>query len=179
MNFLKIGVITVGVAAASSLLFGGCGSDSNSTGNQLTSTVPSVATVSPANGATNVSRTTTIGMRFTTPMDTNSVMGAFHLSGGSDMHLWMDSVGHHQGMGHMGMMDMDHMMQWLDSIEFHGEWHWNDTRDSCWFVPDSTLMSDADHMIYLYGEMQSQMGMRMSMDTMQYGGPMFHFHTQP
>lgn len=179
MKFIRMGVLPVCVAVASSLLFSGCGNDSNSTGNQLTSTIPSVAAVSPANGATQVPRITNIGMRFNTPMDTSSVMRAFHLSGGTPLSLWMDSVGHHQGMGHMGMMDMDHMMQWMDSIEFHGQWHWNDTRDSCWFAPDSILVADADHMIYLHGDMYSQMGMRMNMDTTQYGGPMFHFHTQP
>lgn len=157
----------------------GCSDDRNATGGQNNATNPSLALVSPAGGATNVARATTISMRFTTSMDTNSVMGAFHLSGGPEMALWMDSVGHHQGMGGMGMMNMDHMMQWMDSVEYSGQWHWNAAKDSCWFVPDSMLMSDADHMIYMYGTVRSQGGMMMDMDTMQYGGLMTHFHTQP
>jgi len=96
------------------------------------------------------------------------------------MDDWMDSVEHHQSMmGGGGMMNMGHMMEWLDSIEYHGQWHWNPTLDSCWFASDSLLLPDADHMIYLYGDVQSQSGMMMRMDTMQYGGPMYHFHTQP
>jgi hypothetical protein len=179
MNRFTTGLVTFGVATASVVLLGGCSSDSNTIGNQFTGAAPSVAAVSPADGAINVSRTTTIGMRFTTPMDTNSVMGAFHLAGGPEMGLWMDSVGHHQGMMGGGMMNMGHMMQWMDSIEYHGQWHWNANRDSCWFAADSMLVPNADHMIYLYGDMRSQSGMMMKMDTMQYGGPMYHFHTQP
>jgi hypothetical protein len=106
-------------------------------------------------------------------------MGAFHLSGGAEMALWMDSLGHHQGMGGMGMMNMDHMMRWMDSVEYTGQWYWNATKDSCWFVADSMLKPDADHMLYLYGTMRSHQGTMMNMDTMQYGGPMYHFRTQP
>jgi hypothetical protein len=112
-------------------------------------------------------------------MDTHSVMGAFHLAGGPEMALWMDSVGHHQGMGGMGMMNMDHMMQWMDSVEYSGQWHWNAVKDSCWFVSDSMLFPDADHMIYMYGTVRSHDGMIMDMDSMQFGGPMIHFHTAP
>lgn len=161
------------------LLAVGCSDDKNSTGNQNNATNPTLSVVSPADGATNVARTATISMRFSTPMDTNSVMGAFHLSGGPEMALWMDSVGHHQGMGGMGMMNMDHMMQWMDSVEYSGQWHWNTAKDSCWFVSDSMLFPDADHMIYMYGTVRSHDGIMMDMDTMQFGGPMYHFRTAP
>lgn len=157
----------------------GCGDDDNPARNQNNGTAPAITAVSPANGTVNVSRSSAIGIRFSVSMDTNSVMGSFHLSGGPEMALWMDSVGHHQGMGGMGMMNMDHMMQWMDTIEYSGQWHWNASRDSCWFVPDSMLMSNADHMIYMYGTVRSQGGMMMDMDTMQYGGPMYHFRTTP
>ncbi|MFZ1682893.1 MAG: Ig-like domain-containing protein [Candidatus Zixiibacteriota bacterium] len=155
-----------------------CADHKNSTASQKDAVVPIVTAVSPVNGATSVSRRASIGMRFNTTMDTGSVMGAFHLAGGTQMDLWMDSVGHHQGMGGMGMMDMDHMMQWLDSIQYPGQWHWNGVRDSCWFVPDSLLLPNANHMIYLYGSMRSHDGMMMNTDSMSYGGPMYHFHTQ-
>ena len=172
-------VVMGGLALMAGLFTFGCSDDKSPTGNQNNGTSPSLAVVSPADGATNVSRTASISMRFTSPMDTNSVMGAFHLSGGAEMALWMDSVGHHQGMGGMGMMNMDHMMQWMDSIEYSGQWYWNTPKDSCWFVADSMFIPDADHMVYLYGTLRSHEGMMMDMDDMQYGGPMYHFHTQP
>jgi hypothetical protein len=162
-----------------SFIAAGCGDDNNPTGNKVNPASPALAAISPVDGASNVSRTTTISIRFTTPMDTSSVMGAFHLSGGSDMALWMDSIGHHQGMGGMGMMNMDHMLQWMDSIEYSGQWHWNATRDSCWFVADSMLMADADHMVYLYGTMRSHEDALMNTGTMPYGAPMYHFSTEP
>lgn len=157
----------------------GCGDEDNPARNQDNGTAPTITAVSPANGTSNVPRSSTIGIRFNVPMDTNSVMGAFHLAGGSDVGLWMDSIGHHMGTGGMGMTNMDHMMQWMDSIQYNGQWHWNTNRDSCWFDPDSSLMPDTDHMIYLYGNMRSHDGMMMDIDTMQYGGPMYHFRTAP
>lgn len=167
------------VALGVAFLAGGCSDDKNATGSHNNVTIPSLAFVTPADGTTNVARTATISMCFTAPMDTNSVMGAFHLSGGREMALWMDSVGHHQGMGGMGMMNMDHMMRWMDSVEYSGAWHWNAAKDSCWFVSDSMLLPDADHMIYMYGAMRSLSGLMMDMDTMAYGGTMVHFHTTP
>lgn len=178
-KLIRFGVAGCLLALSVAMFAIGCSDDKNATGSQNDATTPSLALVSPAAGATNVARTATISMRFTIPMDTNSVMGAFHLSGGPEMALWMDSVGHHQGMGGMGMMNMDHMMQWMDSVEYSGSWHWNAAKDSCWFVPDSMFMADADHMIYMYGNMRSKDGMMMAMDTMPYGGPMIHFHTAP
>ena len=70
------------------------------------------------------------------------------------MALWMDSLSHHMGMGGMGMMNMDQMMQWMDSIEFSGQWRRNASKDSCWFVADSMLLPDADHMVYMYGALR-------------------------
>jgi hypothetical protein len=157
----------------------GCGDDSSPMGDQSNGTAPVIAAVTPADAAINVFRSANVGIGFIVPMDTNSVMDAFHLCGGSEMHQWMDSLGHHRRMGGMGMMNMGHMMEWMDSIDYDGRWHWNERRDSCWFDPDSTLMSDADHMIYLYGPVRSHDGMAMVTDRMMYGGPMYHFRTMP
>lgn len=175
----NIQILAACAAVIAAIIAAGCGDDNNPTGNKVNPARPALAAISPVDGASNISRTATISMRFTVPMDTNSVMSAFHLSGGPEMALWMDSIGHHQGMGSMGMMNMDHMLRWMDSVEYSGQWHWNATRDSCWFVADSMLIPDTDHMIYLYGTMQSYDGAMMNMDTMQYGGPMYHFRTQP
>jgi len=157
----------------------GCGDDNTPMGGQTNGTAPVITAITPVDEAINVSRSATVGISFIVPMDVNSVMDAFHLSGGSEMHSWMDSLSHHRRGGGMGMMSMGHMMEWMDSIEYDGHWHWNERRDSCWFDPDSTLSPDADHMIYLYGSVRSHDGTAMMMDRMMYGGPMFHFRTAP
>ena len=95
------------------------------------------------------------------------------------MGLWMDSIVHHQGMGGMGMIKMGHMMQWMDSIQYHGQLHWNSTMDSCWFVADSGLMPNANQMVYMYTGVKGRNGQMMVMDTFQYGGYMDHFMTKP
>lgn len=113
------------------------------------------------------------------PMDTLSVRHSFHLAGGSEMQRWMDSLSHHQGMGGMGMMDMDHMMQWMDTMHVDGQFFWNTRVDSCTFVLDSSMMPDADHMIYMYEGIKGTNGRMMDMDTFTYGGYMHHFRTGP
>ncbi len=77
------------------------------------------------------------------------------------------------------MMNMGHMMNWLDSIDFEGEFDWNEMLDSCTFVADSTLMPNTDCMMYIYGDVRGLNGMMMNMNNNQYGGKMVHFRTQP
>ena len=179
MRFRTTTFLVMCAAVIGSLASIGCGDDNTPMGGQTNGTAPVITGITPADAVIDASRSANVGIGFSVPMDPNSVMDAFHLSGGSEMHRWMDSLGHHRRMGGMGMMDMGHMMEWMDSIGYDGRWHWNERRDSCWFDPDSTLLSDADHMIYLYGPVRSHDGTAMMMDRMMYGGPMFHFRTTP
>jgi len=119
---------------------------------------PSVVSVIPHDGSVGVARTSSLTIVFDMPMDTGSVGGNFHLSGGDAMLLWMDSLNHHLGMGGMGMMDMDHMMDWMDSIQQNGELRWNHGMDTCEFVPDSAMMPDANYMMLLNGDVHGHNG---------------------
>lgn len=65
------------------------------------------------------------------------------------MHMWVDSLDHYGGMGRMNMAMRQHMTEWMDSIEWRGQWHWNGTQDSCEFTPDSSLMPGAEYMIMI------------------------------
>jgi len=97
-------------------------------------------------------------MIFDMPMDTATVMANFHMTGGGDMNMWMDSLDHHMGMGGMGMMGMDHMMDWMDNIQHDGEFRWNNGMDTCVFVPDSTMMPNTDYMMFMNGDVHSHNG---------------------
>ncbi len=141
--------------------------------------VPGLESVWPADGANNVSRNPIITLSFDMPMDTHSVRSNFHFSGGAEMHEWLDSLDHHQGMGGMGMIDMGHMMDWLADFEDGGQFDWNAAMDSCQFRPDSTLMSDADYLIYLYGDVHAHDGGMMDMHHLEYDGHMIRFRTGP
>jgi len=143
-------------------------------------TSPVVLRVYPADGTANGPTTASINVKFNMPMDTISVMQAFHFSGGPNMQMWMDSMSHQGGMGGM---DMNRMMALMDSIQIHGHLQWNQGGDSCRFIPDSTMAPGTDYMLLIYGLIKSHDGMMMSMGS---GGMMgsntgyeYHFHTTP
>lgn len=139
-------------------------------------TYPQIVAVWPADGSTDVSPSTTVGIRFNMPMDTLSVMLSFRLSGGSMMEEWMDSSDHHGHMGG-GMMDMDQMMEWMDSIGHGGHFDWCEEMDSCVFIPDSLCMPSTEYMIFMHGDMMGGNGMMMDMEDLEHEGHMFHFTT--
>ncbi len=140
---------------------------------------PTLVSVMPNDGSTGVAPTSSFTMAFDMSMDTTTVMANFHLSGGDAMHLWMDSLGHHMGMGGMGMMGMDHMMNWMDSIQHDGAFHWNGSMDTCVFVPDSTMMPSTDYMMFMNGDIHAHNGEMMNMSQLEYDGHMIHFTTGP
>ena len=155
----------------------GCGDDDTVSGSPNTA-APVVLSVTPADGSSAVPTSTTISVKFGMPMDTLSVMHNFHLSGGQNMHEWMDSVSHFGGMGHMSMGHMDNMMQWMDSIETHGDFHWNYVMDSCEFIPSSSISASEEHMIFIYeggmmGHGGGMMGSQHDDDQYHY----YHFST--
>jgi hypothetical protein len=160
-------------------IVGGCNKSDNSTNSTLPTGAPQLVSAHPANGAVAVEPASPVSMKFNMPMDTNSVHLNFHLAGGTQMALWMDSMTQRMGMGGMGMMNMGHMMLWMDSIQYQGQLHWNSSMDSCWFSADSGLMPNTDQMIYMYTGVKGQNGHMMVMDTFQYGGYMDHFMTKP
>lgn len=88
--------------------------------------IPEIIYMSPSDGTMNHNISTQIIMAFNMPMDTMSVMHNFHMAGGDDMHLFMDSLEHcssdsgMMGGGMGGMMGMEHMMDWMDSIQCPG-----------------------------------------------------------
>lgn len=169
------GILLVGVFLA------GC---SNNVEEQISGSaneVTTIASVYPADGATGVPRSTSIAIRFSGPVDTLSVMNNLHLSGGQPMHEWYDSLGHYGGFGMMNMAMANHMMNWMDSIQTPGHYSWNDTRDSCQFVPDSELLSNADYLCLLYedGMNDGHGGMMGGSHPADSGYYMYGFTTSP
>ena len=140
---------------------------------------PKLISVTPGDGSIGVSPNSPVTMVFDMSMDTSSVTTNFHMIGGNDMHMWMDSLDHHMGMGGMGMMGMNHMMDWMDSIQYNGEYHWNGGMDTCVFVPDSMMMPSTDYMMFMNGDIHAHNGEMMNMSKLQYDGHMVHFTTGP
>ena len=174
-------VLLVGMTLATTMIWlWGCSDDDHGPrhGNNDTQ-APQIVGVYPQDGAIGVSTAASISLKFDSPMDTTSVMAAFHLAGSSPMHDWMDTLDHYHGMGGMGMMDMDHMMEWMDSIQYPGHFNWNSAMDSCQFIMDSPLMPNTDHMMFMYGDVKSHGGMMMDMHGLEYDGEMYHFRTGP
>lgn len=160
--------------------FHGCNGDNGSLTDSggVAEMNPQIVTVYPPSGAQNVPPSSLVAVVFDQPMNTDSVIGAFHFSRGDSMHAWMDSLGHHGGPGQMGHMDhMDHMDDWLDDISHHGEFHWNDLHDSCAFVPDNPLMPNTEYMLMLRGAVQGQHGMFMDLDDFENDAFTHRFHT--
>lgn len=152
-----------GLALIALIVAFGCADSPESTISGGDNFRPVLLRVYPADGTVGVATTNTVGLKFNTSMDTLSVMAGFHFSGGSNMQLWMDSVDNQGGMGHMTQVDMNRMMQLMDSIEIRGTFQWNQNLDSCQFIPDSAMMGDTEHMIFIYGQMMSGNGMMMDM----------------
>jgi len=140
---------------------------------------PQIQRVTPSDGATGVDVAETVCLKFSLPMDTLSVMSAMHLSFGSSMHEWMDTLSHRETMGGMGMADMDSMMSWMDSIHSAGSLHWNAAMDSCEFIPAAPLAPGAEHMLLLFGPVRSRSGGMMDMSHMSNRTYMTHFTTAP
>jgi len=176
-------IAAIGILVMTAIIsVSGCSSSTNSMMNGNNSVQPAILRASPVNGATGVATTASVDIKFKTPMDTVSVMTSFHFTGGSNMQSWMDSVNHLGGLGHMDQMDMNRMMQLMDSVQIRGTFQWNQNLDSCRFIPDSAMMGATEHMIFMYGQMMSSSEMMMDMG----GGMMssdtgftFHFTTAP
>lgn len=141
---------------------------------------PGLVAVHPSNGAIDHPVNNSIGFRFSTPMNTQSVMANLRLVGGNDMHAWMDSLENHGDMGGMGgMMYMNFMRDWMDSICEPGEFEWCDEMDSCEFIPDSTMDHDCEYMIMMEpGSMMSHDGMTMDSTGCHGDFLMYHFTTE-
>lgn len=138
---------------------------------------PTILEVSPDNGASGVIRNSNLSVRFDSPMDTASVSNNFHLSGGDKMQQWMDSMSNLPDMNGMGQQHRDSMMTWMDSIEYTGDFEWNDDLDSCVFYPDSMLEANAEHMIFLDYGIKSVDGYYIITDTLEYNAATYHFTT--
>ena len=138
---LVIGLMTVFIS--------GCGSNNDDSVSSGAQDVV-IASVSPSNGSTGVSPSSTISVKFTGAVDTMSVMNNFHFTGGSPMQMWRDSVDHYGGFGMMNMSLRNHMMNWIDSIHVAGQFHWNDALDSCEFVPGNPIESDTDYLCFIF-----------------------------
>ena len=177
----RLTVLLIGIALAIAMIgLLNCDDDHHDPmdGNNNTQS-PQIVSVYPQDSATGVSTAASISLKFDSPMDTTSVMANFHLAGSSPMHDWMDTLDHYHGMGGMGMMDMDHMMEWMDSIHYSGHFQWNGAMDSCQFIMDPPLMPNTDHMMFMYGDIKGHNGMIIDMHDLEYDGYMYHFRTGP
>ncbi len=146
-NFYTIFILMISVFA---LLATGCSDDENNeifSGNDISSFIVSIY---PPVGATDVSPSSSMWIKFSEPMDTISVMNNFYYSGGANMHEWMDSTNLYGGMGHMNMGMNNHMMNWIDSIQIPGTYSWNNAFDSCEFIPDSIMLTNTEYMMFMY-----------------------------
>ena len=177
-TFIFTGFVVLFIAG---LLLVGCGDDeSNITSNSGPDGV-AIASVYPADGAVDVPTSAPIAVKFSGPVDTLSVMQNLHLAGGQPMHEWRDSLNDQGGFGMMSMNMESHMMTWMDSIHTPGEFHWNESLDSCEFVPDSTLMGATEYLCVLYeGGMQGRHGGMMGGEGHNDDGyHMYGFETGP
>ncbi len=175
-------LITMFLLLAILIIAAGCddGNDSMMSGDNSTSSTSLIAAVYPTEGATDVSRSSSVSVKFSKPMDTLSVMDNFHLTGGEDMLLWMDSTIQYGGLGHMTMSNMNHMMNWMDSISITGTFQWNDLMDSCEFIPESDMMANQEYMILMCeGEMMNHGGMMGGGDHGDDEYHTYHFRTGP
>ena len=165
MKTLATILATLSVFAVAVWLYGCSSSKSNPTSTGTTvSETPKIIVADPADGSTGVTPSASIGMQFNEAMDTASVRLGFHLAGGPQMHMWLDSLENPQGM-HGMMMNMGHMMDWMDTIQMTGSFHWDEDLDSCWFVPDSNLHPNTDYIYFMYGHMAGQNGMMWNVDS--------------
>lgn len=162
------------------MAFIGCSDNNDTIANNSGENI-AVAAVYPADGSTDVPTAASIAIKFTGPVDTLSVMHNMYLAGGQPMHQWRDSLTHYGGFGMMNMSMEDHMMNWIDSIEAPGQFHWNTALDSCRFVPDSDLSPNTDYLCLYYegGMMGRHGGMMGGTGHDDSGYHMFGFTTAP
>ncbi len=179
---MKNGVLWIALAVViTGVSFIGCSDDDqdvlSSNGNENVV----IAAISPADGASDVSTSSSIAVKFTGPVDAMSVMQNLHLTGGKPMHEWRDSLSHYGGFGMMNMNMEDHMMAWMDSIHTRGKFHWNGSLDSCEFVPDSALMANTEYLCLLFegGMHDSHGGMVGGANHNDNGYHMYSFTTGP
>lgn len=189
-------ILMTTVLALIAICFIGCGDDHHGHGSMAQSdqhgaydnggkapsggdVAPALVAVHPSDGATDHPAAGSIGFRFSTPMNTQSVSANLRLVGGEDMHAWMDSLEQHGDMGGMGgMMFLSFMHDWMDSICVPGELEWCDEMDSCEFIPDSTMDHDCEYMIMMEpGSMMSHDGMTMDSAGCHGDFLMYHFTT--
>ena len=161
----------------------GCGrADNNQVTNPATNDGQSLTIrITPSNGATGVATNAAIGIKFSAPMDTLSVMSRLFFTGGSSMQMWMDSMNHSGSGGHESHhADPNRMLTLMDSLQLRGYFAWNETMDSCSFVPDNLMMPGTTHMMIMDPGMMSGNGMTMEMDANGSNESMaFHFTTAP
>ena len=138
---------------------------------------PIILDVDPENGSGGVDRGSQIIIQFNMSMDTASVSGNLHVTGDTGMRQWMDSVLHMRGGGNGSGCDDSCMMKWLDSISYDGTITWTTNLDSCIFQPDSLMLGNAEHTVFLSGSIYAITGARMVVDTMEYGGFVSYFQT--
>ena len=161
----------------------GCGRSGNDqvTNSDIKEGQPLTIRITPANGATGVATSAAIGIKFSAPMDTLSVMSRLFFTGGSSMQMWMDSMNHSGSGGHESHhADPNRMLTLMDSLQLRGYFAWNETMDSCSFVPDNLMMPGTTHMMIMDPGMMSGNGMTMEMDANGSNESMaFHFTTAP
>ncbi len=174
----RVGLFSIAsVLLAFGTLVSGCSHDDPASGTTDQQTV--VASTIPQDGASGVPTSSPFVMTFSMPMDTMSVIEHFHCAGGDEMWEWMDSLQHyHTGMGGH-MIDMDHMMAWMNEIELRGRFHWNNDMTECIFRPDADFLPHTDHMVYLENGIRSRDGHMMDGMDLRYKGLMIHFRTGP
>lgn len=177
---IKLKNFTFGMIVITSLAFlsAGCGGDHGDMMSSGGDPDRLVTKVYPADGAVGIPTNSAIAIKFAGPMDTMSVMNNLRISFGQDMHDRMDPATHSGGMGHMSMEHMDHLMEWMDSVNMSGEFHWNEAMDSCEFVPESGMMANREHMILMYeGDMIGHGGGMMGGNHSSIEYSEYHFTT--
>jgi hypothetical protein len=180
-NLLWISGLLILIGA---LVVAGCSNNNDVTSSGEDSggeTSLAVAAVYPLDGSTGVPTSASVSIKFTDAVDTNSVMRNMYFSGGQPMLIWRDSLTHYGGFGMMHTGMRSHMMAWMDSIQYGGEFHWNGALDSCEFVPDS-IAPGTQYLCLLYedGMMGHHGGMMGGMGSGSSSGyQMFGFTTGP
>lgn len=184
---MKRSIPTIAVLVAAGLLtiyIAGCNSSDSPVSGNSTDVAPKVVATYPADGATGVAVDAPISLVFNGPMDTSSVRMGFHFAGGQVMMAWLDSLGQFGGMGHMGGHmggmdpdDIQHMMNWMDSIQVTGTFEWGHSLDSCRFVPDSSLTHGTSYLMFLYGDIMGHDHMMMHMSNLDIDSLMYQFST--
>ncbi|MFQ6612755.1 MAG: Ig-like domain-containing protein [Fidelibacterota bacterium] len=129
---------------------------------------PEVVSISPENGANQVSKSTAIEVRFNQPMDTGSCESRFGL------HI-----------GELTEMPMMDMMGGSTLGDVAGQYTWNDDLTVMMFHPDSGLIDSTLYSICLMEGMESEdhqgtmmMGGMMDHGSMLGDGMVTHFTTE-